>query len=190
MDAGPILRQPVRALNGDERADELLTEMFELGTAELLDALPSVWDGSCESTMYPQDGEKATKAAKVQKAEAQVSLDELSALAVHNRGRGFAGWPGICTLICMGDGKPPVNAKLLRTAVASDLDATLPTGTGDDEERQLTLAPKGRALLFNCADGSVLEVSSIQLPNKKPTDAKSFWNGLNGRTARWVGKQD
>ena len=198
MDAGPILRQVQRPLDGDERADDFLTEMFEVGSAQLLEALPTVWDGSCEATLRPQDGERATKAAKVQKAEAQVCLDELSALAVHNRGRGFAGWPGIQTSIDLGDGKPPVNAKLLRTAVATveegEGGSAAAAGGGEDDEayaeRAIALAPKGRALLFSCADGSLLEVSSICLPGRKPVDAKSFWNGLNGRTARWVGADE
>ena len=65
MDAGPVLRQVERPLGGDEMADELLLELFEAGSEQLLDALPSVWDGSCEAALAPQDGERATKAAKV-----------------------------------------------------------------------------------------------------------------------------
>lgn len=33
----------------------------------------------------------------------------------------------------------------------------------------------------------IRQVMSLTLPGKKPVDAKSFWNGLNKREARWVG---
>ena len=43
--------------------------MFESGTELLLDALPSVWDGSCEQALVPQVDGDATKAAKVRGEE-------------------------------------------------------------------------------------------------------------------------
>ena len=36
LDAGPVLRQMERPLVGDEMAGELLLEMFEVGTEQLL----------------------------------------------------------------------------------------------------------------------------------------------------------
>ena len=72
MDAGPLVRQEERVLDGDEQAPELLMELFETGTDLLLDALPSVWDGSCEGTMVQQNGEAATKAPKIKNEEAEV----------------------------------------------------------------------------------------------------------------------
>jgi methionyl-tRNA formyltransferase len=56
MDAGPVLRQVQRPLHGDERATDLLLELFEVGTEQLLEALPTVWDGSCEAFLTPQNG--------------------------------------------------------------------------------------------------------------------------------------
>lgn len=180
MDAGPVLRQVERKLGGDEQAPELLLEMFEAGTEQLLDALPSVWDGTCEAALRPQDADAATKAAKVQKEEAEVRLDVMSAAEIHNRLRGFAGWPGVWTELDLADGKAPVRAKLLRTQVAAE-DCLVPSG------RELSLSPSGKALSLACADGSVLEVQQLQLPGKKPVEPKAFWNGLNGRIPKWVG---
>ncbi len=184
MDAGPIVRQTVRRLDGNEQSPELLTSLFEEGSELLLDALPSVWDGTVEMT--PQDGDAATKAAKIDRAEAQLDFSELSARVAHNRVRGLAApaGPGCWTLLDLGDGKPPVRAKLLTTTLApADSDAT-PTGGSGPISRDLEL--HGKALRLTCADGSTLEVRRLTLPGKKPVDAKSFWNGLNGRTARWV----
>lgn len=80
MDAGPVLRQQTRAMEGDEQFPELLVEMFETGTELLIDALPSVWDGSCQEVLAPQDNEAATGAKKVQKEEAELDLSAISAL--------------------------------------------------------------------------------------------------------------
>ena len=191
MDAGPVLRQVERPLNGDELAPDLLLELFEQGTGLLVDALPSVWDSSCEATLIQQDGDKASKANKISNAEAELRLDTVSALVAHNRCRGFAGWsgPGTWTEFSLGDGKPPVRAKLLKTCV---VDGDTPTGGGDggESDRSVRLNKKDDVLEMTCSDGSVFGVTELTLPGKKPTNAKSFWNGLNGRTASWVGADE
>lgn len=177
MDAGPVLRQVRRELDGNERAPELLLELFETGTEQLLEALPSVWDGSCAEAMSPQDDGDATPAPKVNQAEAALDLTALSARAAHNRVRGFAGWPGCWCAVQIGDA-PPVRAKLLLTAVADE--------TADEPTRSMLLNAQGSAVQLVCGDLSVLEVCTITLPGKKPVNAKAFWNGLNGREARWL----
>lgn len=65
MDAGPVLRQVAVAVQPNETAPELLTRLFALGTATLLECLPSVWDGSAPGLAVPQDPLLATHAAKV-----------------------------------------------------------------------------------------------------------------------------
>ena len=45
---------PNRSMAGDEHFPELLIEMFETGTELLVEALPSVWDGSCKDVLVPQ----------------------------------------------------------------------------------------------------------------------------------------
>lgn len=46
MDAGPILYQYSNKLSGQEKSTELLEKYFEIGTKELLNLLPSVFDGT------------------------------------------------------------------------------------------------------------------------------------------------
>ncbi|KAL1504230.1 hypothetical protein AB1Y20_010639 [Prymnesium parvum] len=178
MDSGPILRQVRRPLTGDEQAPELLLELFETGTEQLLEALPSVWDGSCRHVQWEQEHERATAAPKLTQAEAVLNFDTLSAAEAHNRVRGFAApaGPGCSCALQLGDA-PPVRAKLMRTRVGAE---TVPP------TQELSLGQGGKAVLFVCGDGSVLEVISLTLPGKKPVEAKSFWNGLNGRSARWL----
>ena len=38
----------VRALDGSEKTPELLQELFQEGTKQLIDCLPSVWDSTVE----------------------------------------------------------------------------------------------------------------------------------------------
>ena len=158
------------------QAPELLLELFESGTEQLLDALPSVWDGSAADTLVPQAEDGVTHAAKVRPEEAELRLDHLSALTAHNRVRAFAGWPSTWCLVKIGDAAP-LRAKLLVTRV-DPVDA--------QPSRVLSITTKGDALRFVCGDGSVLEVLKLTMPGRKPVNAKAFWNGLNGRSAEWV----
>ena len=231
MDSGPILRQEERELTGEEQFPELLLDLFEEGTRYLIDELPRVWDGSCESALVAQDDDAATAAKKIQPWEAELRLTELSAAEAHNRVRAFAGGVGSWCLVSV-DGAEPVRAKLLETRVRAEAEVAT---------REIALANK--ALSFVCADGSVrfgskptsaphahlppypnptlpppptrpcypivpppypiphrhprtppppprppqvLEVLRLTVPGKKPVDAKSFWNGLNGRKAEWA----
>ena len=111
---------------------------------------------------------------------------------MHNRVRGFAISPGTWTEFDLGDGKPPGRAKLLRTRLLAEV----PTGSGGSGDadamaaRKIALSSDGKHLELTCADGSMLGVAELTLPGKKPVNAKSFWNGLNGRTARWVGEDE
>lgn len=184
MDAGPILRQVNRELDGTERADELLLELFETGTEQLVDSMPSLWDASYETALVQQDDARATKAPKLNSKEAEVRFDVQSAAEVHNRGRGFAAGPGIWTEFDLGNGKPPVRTKLTRTSLPE-----MPAMGDGGGSRVLSLNSARNALEITCADGSVLEVLELVPAGKKPTTAKAFWNGLRGRETRWVGSR-
>jgi methionyl-tRNA formyltransferase len=78
MDAGPILRQEEYVLQGNEKAPEVLSRMFERGLELLVEALPSVWGSS--AVFLPQRDEDATLAAKISAAEAKVDFSESSAV--------------------------------------------------------------------------------------------------------------
>jgi len=181
MDAGPVLRQQTRSMAGDEHFPELLTEMFESGTELLVEALPSVWDGSCEGLLAPQVDGDATKAAKVQKEEAELDLGAISAAQAHNRVRAFSGWPSTWAWLQAGVAAP-VKAKLLRTRLAPDVEA--PPG------RELRLSKDGKSLRLACGDGSVLELLEVTLPGKKPVGAKAYWNGCKDGGSRWLTSAD
>lgn len=75
MDAGPILDQTSTPLNGSETSPELLDELFEKGTRRLIDLLPKVLSGEVkQSDSAVQDENSATKASKIEPAEAHVRI--------------------------------------------------------------------------------------------------------------------
>ena len=92
MDAGPILYQHKVALNGDEKSTQVLDEMFVVGANKLVQLLPQIFDGT--APRWTQDDQQASTAPKISPEEGKVDFAVDSALAVHNKVRGFASWPG------------------------------------------------------------------------------------------------
>ena len=81
MDAGPIVKQIVKPLQGDEKAPEVLVEMFDLGTNELIDLLPGVFDGTITtSSSLAQDHARSTNATKLSVDEAKIDFATTNAL--------------------------------------------------------------------------------------------------------------
>ena len=113
MDAGPIVKQVRRPLEGNEKAPEVLEEMFTLGTSELLKLLPTVWDGTVVRS--EQDEAQVSLAAKICSADARVDFSTMSALDIHNRGRGFAGWPGLWSSFSVGPDGDRQRIKIITT---------------------------------------------------------------------------
>jgi len=178
MDAGPVVRQVTRPLTGDEKADTLLLDMFEVGTAQLLEALPSVWNGSVERREQVDDD--ATPADKLSVEDARLDLGAVGALQAHNRARGFAIWPGLWTSIRVGDAAPQ-RLKIVTTRVLED-------ATGSAEPTRLmgeVREGKTSVLRVVCGDGSVLGLTHVQVPGKTMVDARSFVNGLRGQDVHW-----
>ncbi len=181
MDAGPVLRQVRYPLQGDEQAPALLHTLFEVGTRALVEALPSVWDGT--ATPVPQEEAAATKADKITASEAAVCFATESALAIHNKVRGFAGWPGTWSLFDLEGEAEPVRLKIATTQVVGPEDAARPQGGARAVE--LVGEGKKKALRVLCADGSALDLLEVQPPGKKVMDGKSYANGLRGRALKW-----
>jgi methionyl-tRNA formyltransferase len=194
MDSGPVLRQSTVQLTGSEQAPELLRTLFELGTAELVAALPQVWTGTAAAAAVQQDSAAASEAPKISASEAQCCFATESALQVHNKVRAFAGWPGAWAWFQKSDAaaadgadsdaaaaaaakQPLTKLKLMRTEVGQQQPHT---------ENSRAVSLQSGALEVVCADGSVLRVLQVQPEGKKPMDAKSYVNGLRGATLSWI----
>ena len=190
-DAGPVLAQEVVQLGGDEQAPELLHQLFALGGKMLVKALPEVWSGEAEKNAQPQDAQCATHAAKMSKAEAVLDFSQ-PALKLHNKVRGFAGWPGTsANVLVREEGKSDVALQLrvLRTrqpsahtedGAPSSADAA---ASGQHASAEAVVHLGTDAVRFRCGDGLWLEALEVQAPSKKACSASAFRNGMaaNGR---------
>lgn len=95
LDAGDILGFRKVTLNQTIHADELYTQLAELGADLLHVELMDYVRGNLAGT--PQDETKVTVAKKIDKSEAEIHWD-MSAEKIHNKVRAFAMGPGTWTL--------------------------------------------------------------------------------------------
>ena len=177
MDAGPVLRQITRPLKGDEKAPDLLTELFETGVGALLEELPSVFAGDAAARAVPQGEETLSHAAKVSPEEGELDFTKQSALECHNKVRAFAGWPGTkATLKIKANGdeeSKEVVLKIITTRVSAE---------GDEKAANGQVEVTKKLLRVPCAGGGWLEVLEVQPPGKKAMPANAFINGIKGST--------
>lgn len=176
LDAGPVIASEKMEIDDHIKAPDLLALLFSKGSKLLIHQLPYIFDGSAKLKAQPQDDSKATLAPKISAEESWLSFDQ-EAVALHNKVRAFAGWPGTRAKVVVVDNKNGhhnmLELKIITTKVCSH--SNNPVNQADDISFQ-----KG-ALVFPCGGSTLLEVLEIQLPGKKVMNAAAFWNGLRGQ---------
>jgi len=189
MDAGPIIAQRDKKIH-DENADEatatnVLPWLFEIGTDLLIESMPDILSGAMTfEAAQPQDEDLVAQATMIDSSEAKMKPWEETAATLHNRLRGFSMWPGAFIHLEVGEGSAPVKFKILQTRLLDEKAEGVPT---DVVQRGHS---KKDGLRLVCFDGSILEINRLQPATKKPVDALSFINGLQGRTVRYVKAPD
>jgi len=183
MDAGPIIakkEETIEDINSeDATATNVLPWLFNIGTDLLIEKMPDILSGAMTfDTAQPQDEDQVIQAAMIDSAEAEMKPWEETAATLHNRLRGFSMWPGAFIYLEVGEGRTPVKYKILETRLLDEK-----AEPSDILERGPS---KKDGLRLTCFDGSVLEINRLQPATKKPIDALSFINGLQGRTVRYV----
>jgi len=179
MDAGPIVAQQAQAFASNESALEVLPALFATGTQLLLDALPSVWDGSMTiDTATPQDENTVSLAPLIDaKKEAPLRPWNMTATECHNQVLGFRAWPQ--TLLWFQVGSEVLKVKVLETRVVEN--ETMET---------TTLACNGptkkSGLYVVCYDGSVLELTTVQPATRKAFPARDLQNGYPNVELHWI----
>ncbi|EKX42449.1 hypothetical protein GUITHDRAFT_141138 [Guillardia theta CCMP2712] len=158
-----------------------------------------------------QNDEEATYAAKMNKEESKLWFTE-NAKYMHNRVRAFAGWPGTTMDLVINSGCPDeekMTVKIVTSRIRREQGGAIQLFTSlfpsisissfsnSICDPFLSLPPllirlahlhllaneaAGNALVITCDDGSQLDAIEVQPPGKKPMDAKSFWNGMRGRS--------
>uniref|UniRef100_A0A0D9YDD5 Methionyl-tRNA formyltransferase, mitochondrial n=1 Tax=Oryza glumipatula TaxID=40148 RepID=A0A0D9YDD5_9ORYZ len=174
LDAGPVIASEKFTVDEYIKAPELLAILFNLGSKLLLRELPSILDGSAKEKAKPQDDSKVTHAPKLNSDESWLSFNQEAKL-LHNKVRAFAGWPGTRAKLQLvnQNGEPDVlEIKVISTKACASCDKTR-----DGNEVLFS----GNSLLIPCGGSSCLEVVELQLPGKKVTTARDFWNGLRGQ---------
>ena len=150
----------------DKSADELTSELAELGAGLLLEVLPELAAGTVSWT--EQDEALVTHAAKIQKAE--LRLDP-AASAADNERRALAS-SDAAPARCMLAGKP---VRVLAARVAPVSGAVLAAGE---------LSIQGGRVLLGCGEGA-LEVLELKPDGKRAMDAAAWAAGQRGAAVTW-----
>lgn len=150
----------------DKSADELTSELAELGAGLLLEVLPKLAAGTVSWT--EQDEALVTHAAKIQKAE--LRLDP-AASAADNERRALAS-SDTAPARCMLAGKP---VRVLAARVAPVSGAVLAAGE---------LAIQEGRVLLGCGEGT-LEVLELKPDGKRAMDAAAWAAGQRGAAGTW-----
>lgn len=148
MDTGPVFATKEFALNGSETRADLYRELAILGTDLLLETLPEIMNGTLLPA--PQDDSKATYSKLLQKSDADLNLDSLSATEAERIVRAHLGFPKSKVVI----GEYPI---VITKAHVSR-----------EQKTPLDLL---------CQDGAYLSVDELIAPSGRHMDAAAFLRG-------------
>ncbi len=148
MDAGPIYSQIIQPLTGSETKPELYQTLAKLGTKQLLNDLPAIFDESLKPS--PQDEANATYCNLLTKDDSLLHPDQLIADDAERRVRAFLGYPKT---------KIQINGKeIIITKTHVSLESKTPID-------------------IKCQDGAYLSIDELIAPSGHKMDARAFLNG-------------
>lgn len=154
MDAGPVFAQEKIHLNGKESKQDLADKLNSLGADMLLDNLEQIINNNLNPK--PQEGD-ISECKKISKGDGIIDANDTADLVLRKI-RAYSGWPKSHLLFKDKD-------LIILSAVPSDIKSKSDNISIVDDK-----------LILKCIDSSI-EITSLQLPGKKPMDAKSFING-------------
>ena len=161
IDTGDMLGTVECEISDDETAGELFDKMSQLGGDLLIENLEKIENGTAVFT--PQNHDLATHCKMFKKSDGAIDFAK-SAKDVHNHIRGMNPWP--CAYFSYND-----NIVKVFESKVSDVEH-------DGEAGEVVVSDTKNGLVIKCGEGAV-EVLSLQYPNSKRVDAKSFLNGRN-----------
>ncbi len=169
LDSGPILLQEETEIGPDETADELSRRLAEMGGGLVVRTLERLERGDLEPRPQPQEG--VSYAPRLTRDSGRIDW-RLEAREIHDRLRAYTPWPGL-TAELRGE---PVKVIAARAADRAS-DAAPGTilglrgdcdGDGDGD---------GDGLAVACGGGTVLNLTELQRPGRRPLPAAAFVNG-------------
>jgi methionyl-tRNA formyltransferase len=161
LDHGPMLSIATTEIGPDERTPQLAQRLAQIGAEALAQSLRDVQRGTAVET--PQDHERATFAAKIEKSEGAITFEE-PARAIYDRFRAFDPWPGIAFH----------DLKLTNIALAEGSGAPRTILSIDDS-----------GVVIACGEGAI-RILELQRPGKPRTPAAAIARGLGWRTGSEV----
>ncbi len=165
MDDGPVLLQKEIAVDPQDNAETLFQKLIPLGLHALKEALEQISAG--QITQVAQVGEP-TLAPMIQKEDAQMNFQTMSAADIHHKVRGLACGPKART-VWQHQGKSEL-LQILRTQLPA-------APQGENEAPGTVLAVESaRGILVKCKQGSIW-LTEVHPAGKKPMSAAAFANG-------------
>lgn len=148
MDSGPVYGQIKLPLSGTETKFDIYKDLSQKGANLLFELLPSILDGSLQPT--PQDNSKATYCQLLEKSDAWLTPDSLTAAAAERRIRAHLGFPKSKIKI--------VNHEVIITRAH----------VSDSQKTPLDLL---------CQDGAYLSIDELVAPSGRIITGQQFING-------------
>jgi methionyl-tRNA formyltransferase len=156
LDAGDIILQREVPIAAEDDAGSLSVKLARAGGALIVETLRLL--ARDEATRTPQDGSRATYAAKLTPEDEILQWDRPSALVL-GQIRGLSPRPGVRTTI---------HGELVKVLRAAPADGSGAPGT--------VLGVNEQGLVVATADGAVA-VTNVQPAGKRPMSARDFVNG-------------
>jgi methionyl-tRNA formyltransferase len=162
LDTGPMLLREETEIGPTETAGELSRRLAAMGGPLMVRTLEAMERG--EAVPQPQDGALATYAPRLTRESGRVDWTR-AAREISDRLRAFTPWPGLSAEL---RGEP---VKLVRVEVLQEQTEAAPgtlLGVFGGRDSRLAVA---------CGAGTVLGISELQRPGRKPLRASDFANG-------------
>jgi methionyl-tRNA formyltransferase len=165
LDTGPVVAERATAITDDDTGGSLTARLAHIGAALVDDTLPGYLTGT--RTPVPQISTGATHAAKLSKADAQITR-EMSVDTAHRVVRAFTPRPGAWVATDSGS-----------IRILASTPSEMP-----GQERGM-IGAIGDHVVLGCLDGG-LGLTTVQPEGKQPMPANAWMNGRRGESVRLV----
>ncbi len=159
LDTGPMLSKSTTPIYPDDTGASLHDRLAEQGAQLMAQALPGI--EALISSAQPQTEALANYAHKLEKNEAQINWQQ-PAESIERQIRAFNGWPVASSELA------GVTLRIWEAAALEDTTHELP-GTLLEANKQ--------GITVSCGEGTVLALTTMQMPGKKPLSAALLLNG-------------
>ena len=173
LDTGAMLLKRSIPITGTTTSPELFASLATVAAELMVETLAGLEAGSM--TPQAQDNARATLAPILTRDDARIDFSR-TAVAIDQRFRGFQPWPGAFTML---RGK-----KLIVHAMRplpSSYTSTAQPGTVQAE---------ANAWMVACGQGTMLELSELQMEGKKRMRADDFFRGFQVRGGELLGGEN